>query len=105
MFSSMEFLSNNAMISKTSRPSDEKIQVVDLIRTFSILAVWMFHYYHLRSDLSVSPGWISALWHRFSINGGYGVQAFFVVSGFLITRLLAGQPGGLFKPDSRNFYS
>jgi peptidoglycan/LPS O-acetylase OafA/YrhL len=93
------------MDSNVSRLSGEKIQIVDLTRTFSILAVWMYHYYHLRADLSVRQGWMWALWHRFSVNGGYGVQVFFVISGFLITRLIASRPGGLFKPDYRNFYS
>jgi peptidoglycan/LPS O-acetylase OafA/YrhL len=39
------------------------------------------------------------------INGGLGVTVFFVVSGFVITRLIASQPDGLFNPDLREFYT
>lgn len=37
-------------------------------------------------------------------NNSYGVTMFFVVSGFLITRLLDSQKGGLFRAQYRPFY-
>lgn len=43
-------------------------------------------------------------WYKLWINGAFGVTSFFVVSGFVITRLLAGNPQGLFAPDFRDFY-
>jgi len=44
------------------------------------------------------------LWFAFQKNGAYGVVVFFVVSGFLITRLIDGRGKGLFKPALREFY-
>lgn len=43
-------------------------------------------------------------WYKLWVNGAFGVTSFFVVSGFVITRLLATRPGGLFLPDLRDFY-
>jgi peptidoglycan/LPS O-acetylase OafA/YrhL len=51
----------------------------------------------------LSP-WAADLWVRVSNKGHLGVSAFFVVSGFLITRLMARQKEGLWKPDLRQFY-
>jgi len=85
--------------------TDKRIQVVDLVRAFSILVVLAHHLgcYYI-SKQSQSP-FLAYLWFRFMINGGFGVTIFFVVSGFVITRLIASQPNGLFNPDFREFYS
>lgn len=45
--------------------------------------------------------WLLRTIHR---NGAYGVPVFFVVSGYLISRLIDGQKGGLFKPRFKEFY-
>lgn len=44
------------------------------------------------------------LWFAVQKNGSYGVVVFFVVSGFLITRLIDGRGARLFKPAIREFY-
>ena len=75
-----------------------------MLRSFSIIAVWMFHYHLPHLYASSESSWVLSVWRRFSINGAYGVQIFFVVSGFLITRLIAGQRGGLFQADPKEFY-
>jgi peptidoglycan/LPS O-acetylase OafA/YrhL len=83
----------------------KRLQVVDLVRAFSILVVLAHHlgcyYISERSHCS----FLADLWYRIWINGAFGVTMFFVVSGFVITRLIASQPGGLFNPDYREFYT
>lgn len=83
----------------------KKIQVVDFVRGFSILAVLAFHFNI--AHVSYSPGYsfIYDRWRLFAANGAYGVQMFFVISGFLITRVIAESLGGLKTPDFRAFYS
>lgn len=80
-----------------------RIQVVDLARAFSILAVLAHHFNHIAQPSPYYP--LSFTWYKIWINGGMGVEVFFVVSGFVITRLIASQPGGLFQPDFRDFYA
>ena len=81
-------------------PPSDKLQVIDLVRTFSILSVLAYHMYG-----ATKPGppfdW---LWKSFSGNGVYGVFVFFVVSGFLITRLIDGKKSQLFTPRFKEFY-
>ncbi len=83
----------------------KRIQVVDLVRALSILTVLAAHLgCHYMTLPSLSP-FLRTLWFKIWINGAFGVTAFFVVSGFVITRLIASQPGGLFQPDFRDFYA
>jgi peptidoglycan/LPS O-acetylase OafA/YrhL len=65
----------------------------------------MFHFTLSHVASLSKPDFTQILLHRFSANGAYGVSMFFVVSGFLITRLIASQPKGLLRPDLKNFYS
>lgn len=44
------------------------------------------------------------LWQPALKNGTYGVCVFFVISGFLITRLIDGEREELFKPRFKEFY-
>ena len=90
---------------KQNSITSKRLQVIDLVRAFSILAVLAHHLgcYYI-SQQSQSP-FLAYLWFRFMINGSFGVTMFFVVSGFVITRLIASQPNGLFNPDFREFYS
>jgi peptidoglycan/LPS O-acetylase OafA/YrhL len=89
-----------------SSSENERLQAVDMVRSISILLVLAFHlgltYFY--QELPAQPYWLEWVWFKTSANGEYGVLMFFVVSGFLITRLIALQPPGLFKPDLRKFY-
>lgn len=81
----------------------KKWQIIDLARSFSILAVMAVHFQWI---YRIIPNPISNwLWDHFQRNGAYGVYFFFVVSGFLITHVIAGDKGGVFKPDFRKFYT
>jgi peptidoglycan/LPS O-acetylase OafA/YrhL len=78
---------------------------VDLVRAFSVLVVLAIHFGPLYISKTSDSPFLANLWYHIWINGGFGVTMFFVVSGFVITRLIASQPEGLFNPDFRNFYS
>jgi peptidoglycan/LPS O-acetylase OafA/YrhL len=80
----------------------KRLPLVDLVRTFSILSVLAIH-----TDpffLRPSKPWLAWAWNHFQRNGTYGVYAFFLVSGFLITGVIRRNPGGLWKPSLSHFY-
>jgi peptidoglycan/LPS O-acetylase OafA/YrhL len=82
----------------------KRLQVVDLVRAFAILIV-LAHHLGLASISQPSQStFLAYLWYRIWINGYFGVTMFFVVSGFVITRLIASESGGLFNPDFKEFY-
>src|ERR1700734_2726336 len=78
------------------------IQVIDLARTLAILPVLALH----------ATPWLLApdqdkpdLWDHLQRNGAFGVSVFFMISGFLITRILDQAPGGAFKARWGQFYA
>jgi peptidoglycan/LPS O-acetylase OafA/YrhL len=82
----------------------KKILILDLARGAAVLMVLVGHLGLLFSSRSLPPFW-QWVWYKAWVNGGYGVSLFFVLSGFLITGLIAQSPGGLFKPNLRLFYA
>ena|ERR1039458_6145082 len=82
-----------------------RIQIVDLVRAAAILTVLIHHLGAYGITEPSSFHFLAYLWYKLWVNGGFGVTVFFVVSGFVITRLIAHQPGGLFSPNLRDFYS
>ena len=84
--------------------NSEDLPLIDLIRTLAIFLVVQMHL--IISTLVLPPSNPIALhfWLSMARNGVYGVFLFFVVSGFLITRLLDRMPGGLFAASPRRFY-
>src|SRR5260221_2146530 len=87
------------MISKEKNKT-KNIQVIDLARSFSILAVMAGHFNGFPTP---EQPWAS-FWIRLQHNNTYGVCVFFVISGFLITRLIDQNGGGIFRPRFKEFY-
>jgi peptidoglycan/LPS O-acetylase OafA/YrhL len=87
---------------KKSPGGFESLQVIDLARSFSIMAVLALH---LKPTLPLPPPAFRWGWDHFQRSGGYGVSLFFVISGFLITRVIAARQEGLFRPNLRWFYA
>src|ERR1039458_2509710 len=79
----------------------EKIQVIDLARTASIMTDMSLH---LKPTLPLPAPFFRWGWDHFQRNGEYGVCMFFVISGFLITRIIDLDKGGLFRPSWKSFY-
>jgi peptidoglycan/LPS O-acetylase OafA/YrhL len=79
----------------------KKWQIIDLVRSFCVAGVVASHSY---VNFPFHSPWTSFCWGHFSNNGRYAVFLFFMVSGFLITHVLANNPSGLFKPDLVRFY-
>jgi peptidoglycan/LPS O-acetylase OafA/YrhL len=83
-----------------------RLDGVDLIRGLSILAVVFLHVgiFARRENISVGQG--LAPWLRYLLfsNGGNGVSAFFVVSGFLITLISIRRFGSLAQIRAGRFY-
>lgn len=80
------------------------LQVVDIARTFAILPVLCMHLLYSGGIKPPLNAWEKGFWLCLSRNGVYGVFLFFVVSGFLITRMVSSTSPNLFRPDIRNFY-
>ncbi len=81
---------------------DKKIRIIDLVRSFSILSVMAAHWGF--GGVEPKAVGLKDLWVALCVRGPFGVSLFFVVSGFLITRLIDQDPGGLSRPNLRNFY-
>jgi peptidoglycan/LPS O-acetylase OafA/YrhL len=82
----------------------KKIPLIDIVRTFSILVVLALHLAQLSFLRKPSNAWSFWIWEHFWRNGTYGVNCFFVVSGYLISGVIAKNPGGFWKPSFRKFY-
>jgi peptidoglycan/LPS O-acetylase OafA/YrhL len=82
----------------------KKFTLIDLVRTFSILVVLALHLGEFSFFQKSKNPWSLWVWEHFWRNGTYGVDCFFVVSGFLIAGVIAGNKGGLWKPSFRQFY-
>lgn len=89
--------------------TERRIKVVDLLRTISIIAVLANHYFGIQfsppaENLHFLQKLIGAGLFRFAWSGAYGVSIFFVLSGYLITRMTAERNDDLYLVNRRHFY-
>lgn len=88
-------------------PTDSRLPGVDVLRGLAVLLV-LLHHIHLRFEFNDydTDGWLpQALNQVFWWSGYQAVIAFFVISGFLITRLSISRWGPLGQIDFRAFYA
>lgn len=87
-------------------PVVPRLDGVDLIRGFSILAVVLLHISIFAHREHIGVGQALPAWLRYLLfsNGGNGVSAFFVVSGFLITLISIRRFGSLAQMRAGSFY-
>jgi peptidoglycan/LPS O-acetylase OafA/YrhL len=85
----------------TKNNPTQNFQCVDLARTLAILMVMAGH---LKPTLPLPPPAFRWGWDHFQRTQIDGVLIFFVVSGFLITRIIDLGPGGILRPSWKYFY-
>jgi peptidoglycan/LPS O-acetylase OafA/YrhL len=89
--------------------NENRIKVVDLARAVSIIAVLANHFFSIQfapQTIHSNPifRFIDQGVFRFAISGAYGVSMFFVLSGFLISRMTAARNDDLYRVNVRQFY-
>ena len=81
--------------------TNQNIQCIDLVRSLAILMVMAGH---LKPTLPLPPPAFRWGWDHFQRTGPDGVLVFFLVSGFLITRIIDEGLGGILQPKWKYFY-
>lgn len=81
-----------------------RLVAVDLLRSFAILAVLATHLKFAGLLNSTGIPRVDFVWAQFAHHGGNGVEIFFTLSGYLITRSIARR-GDLLKVSPSDFYS
>lgn len=104
MFAMESSQTDNSMNQTSSQQS--RITAIDLIRTVSIVAVIALHCRNSANHgcLHVAPTFFLEALTAVAKNGRYGVTMFFVISGFVISRMISKRYGNLYAIDVRDFY-
>lgn len=99
----------NAKLNLMVRADSDRIKIVDLVRSASIFLVLIGHFFSVRFDPQrvyaneLERNILNCLYFL-GCKSLYGVSMFFVVSGFVISRITAIRYGSLYNVSSRQFY-
>ena len=77
---------------------------LDALRCLAFLAVFYAHTGTIFLGATITDSFPLNIWKKFTIYGSYGVNFFFVLSGFLITYLLLKEKSASGKISIKNFY-
>ena len=80
----------------------KRVPIIDFVRFASIWVVIGNHFYPNWVAAKVQSPFLQKMILSFFLNGGYGVTCFFVVSGFLITQMLAEEVMDVLMHVDRN---
>jgi peptidoglycan/LPS O-acetylase OafA/YrhL len=80
----------------------KRIRELDGWRAISVLLVILHHLFSIQFSGLVQHTYL--LWHILGLAGFLGVDAFFVISGFVICRLLISEESQYGSPSLRGFY-
>ncbi len=86
-----------------TKASSPNLQIIDLARSLSILVVLVSHFGYFVPE--PGPGPAAVVWSLLRNQGRAVVTIFFMVSGFLITRILDRAPGGFSRASLKWFYA
>lgn len=79
-------------------------EYLDALRCLAFLAVFYAHTGTIFLGANISNSFPLNIWKKFTIYGSYGVNFFFVLSGFLITYLLLKEKANFNKISIKKFY-
>ena len=88
---------------KDHRPDHDRNIGIDVLRAVAILIVMALHWVNSRLPAPATSAWDN-VFIRFAGHGTYGVELFFVLSGFLITSAAMAREPNLFTMSARDFY-
>ncbi len=77
---------------------------LDALRCFAFIAVFYAHTGSIFLGATITEAFPLDIWKKFTVYGSYGVNFFFVLSGFLITYLLLREKNVQGNISVKNFY-
>jgi peptidoglycan/LPS O-acetylase OafA/YrhL len=97
-------LSNRKLMNTTEKTNGTYFEYLDALRCLAFLAVFYAHTGGIFTGATLPNAFPINIWTSFTVYGPYGVNFFFVLSGFLITYLLLKEKEKTGKVSIKNFY-
>lgn len=85
-------------------PKKQYFEYLDALRCIAFLGVFYAHTGTIFTGANISDAFPLHIWKKLAVYGSYGVNFFFVLSGFLITYLLLKEKKEHGKLSIKNFY-